>query len=189
MDIPRLAPGEQAELVIQVIALRETPAASLAGSLLIANQPVDSSSIEVTVGAAEQDSADPESLDRNRLTVSITDLDDPVTVGQKITYLVTIRNDRDVSDKQIRIQVELPEGLELVKFTQPHEGKATVDAAERTIQATEIKELLSREQLKPFRVEVIARRSGQFRVQVSVESARSDNVQRIGEETTVRPAP
>ncbi len=189
LDIPRLAPGEQAELVIQVIALRETPAVSLAGSLLIANQPVDSSSIEVTVGAAEQDSADPESLDRNRLTVSITDLDDPVTVGQKITYLVSIRNDRDVSDKQIRIQVELPEGLELVKFTQPHEGKATVDAAERTIQATEIKELLSREQLKPFRVEVIARRSGQFRVQVSVQSARSDNVQQIGEETTVRPAP
>ena len=189
LEIPRLAPGEQAELVVQVIALKETPLASLEGSLLVANQPVDSARIEVKAGAAEQDSSAPESPDPNRLTVSITDLDDPVTVGQKITYLVSIRNDRDVSDKQIRIQVELPEGLELVKFTQPHEGKATVDATQRTIQATEIKELLSREQLKPFRVEVIARRSGQFRVQVSVKSARSENLQQVGEETTVRPAP
>jgi len=119
------------------------------------------------------------------LTVSIADLNDPVAIGQKITYLINIRNDRDVSDKQIRIRIQVPEGLELVKFTQPHQGEARIDAAKRTIQATEIKELLPREQLKPIRVEVIARRSGQFHLQVRVESARSDNPQQVEAETTV----
>jgi hypothetical protein len=189
LDIAQLAPGEQAELEVRVIAPRGAPAAPLAGFLLVANQLVDSATIQVAAVAAEPAPADPETPDHDRLTVSIMDLDDPVTVGQKITYLVNIRNDRDVSDKHIRVRVELPEGMELVRFIQPHQGEATMDATRRIIQATEIRELLPREQLKPIRVEVVARRSGQFRVQVSVESARSDNVQQAEEETTVSPDP
>ena len=189
LDIVQLAPGEQAELEVRVIAPRGAPAAPLAGFLLVANQLVDSTTIQVAAVAAEPVPADPETPGHDRLTVSIMDLDDPVTVGQKINYQVNIRNDRDVSDKYIRVRVELPEGMELVRFIQPHQGEATMDATSRIIQATEIRELLPREQLKPIRVEVVARRSGQFHVQVSVESARSDNVQQAEEETTVSPDP
>ena len=185
LEITRLAPGEQAVLEIRVIAPREAALAPLAASLLVDSRLVDSRLIQVLALSAQPLSSEPGNPDRMGLTVSIADLNDPVAIGQKITYLINIRNDRDVSDKHIRIRIQVPEGLELVKFTQPHQGEARIDAAKRTIQATEIKELLPREQLKPIRVEVVARRSGQFLLQVRVESARSDNPQQVEAETTV----
>jgi hypothetical protein len=186
LDVAELSPGEQAVLEMSVIAPRASTAQPVVASLLVENQVLESRQIEVVVLDGQSGNDVPGSNDRNSLTVSIMDLADPVTVGQQFTYLVKIRNDRNVSDKQIRVQVELPEGLELVRFIQPHQGEAQIDAAKRIIEATEIKQLLPRESLQPIRVEVVARRSGQFQITVRVESARSDNIQQVVEETTVR---
>jgi hypothetical protein len=122
-----------------------------------------------------------------KLTVNIADTVENVRVGETTTYLVVIKNDRDVSDRNVNITFFLLEGLEYVDFNSSGldiEKRVSPDG--RTIALRTIKEMRANETLPPLRVVVKATRPGTARFRTEVSSWRSPESVIQEEDTTVQ---
>jgi uncharacterized repeat protein (TIGR01451 family) len=106
------------------------------------------------------------------LKVSIAGRQNPVTVNSSVSYIVVVENGRNVGDKNVRITLLLPAGMEYVKVNGPVSARA-ISPDGRTIEIETIKEMRPGEMLNPFYVEVKATRIGVYSVKVQVDSFRS----------------
>lgn len=52
-----------------------------------------------------------------QLAISLNDLGDPTLVGSVFRYPLTIRNNQNLGDSNIRIELKVPQGIELVRIT------------------------------------------------------------------------
>jgi uncharacterized repeat protein (TIGR01451 family) len=118
------------------------------------------------------------------LKVSIADTDDPIAVKTATTYIVSIENGRNVSDRNVKLTVHLPAGMEFVNIRGPVGAQSRSEDG-RTIELTPIAELRAGETLNPFRIEVRGIRIGKHTVRVTVDSFRSTRPVEGEEDTTV----
>ncbi len=52
-----------------------------------------------------------------QLSIELNDLGDPTTVGSVFRYPLTIRNNQNLGDNNVRVQLKVPQGIELVRIS------------------------------------------------------------------------
>jgi hypothetical protein len=117
------------------------------------------------------------------LKVSVLDMADPIMLGSKTTYLLSVTNDRAVSDSAVAISITLSDGLKFVKLTGPTVAAATSPDG-RKIDITPVAELRAGESLD-YRLEVEGSKAGRQKIGVSVKSSRTPTAVTGEQETTV----
>lgn len=125
----------------------------------------------------------PEPPAAGSLKVSVLDLADPIMLGGKTTYLLSVTNDRAVSDSAVAISIALSDGLKFVKLTGPTVAAATSPDG-RKIDVTPVAELRAGESLD-YRLEVEGAKAGRQKIAVSVKSTRTTAAVTGEQETTV----
>jgi len=120
-----------------------------------------------------------------RLEVTIAETADPLRVGDKTTYLIVVKNDRTVADRDVAITYVVPDGMKFERLIGGPVGVASVARDGRTFELRRVAEMRPGETLEPLRVEVTAERAGKFRFRVEVSSQRSPEPIPVEEETTV----
>ena len=120
------------------------------------------------------------------LKVSIRDLKDPIAIDTTTTYLVVIENARNVLDRNVKLTIHLPEGMEFVKLSGPVAPRSQSPDG-RTIEVTPIAEMHAGESLNrnPFYIEVRGVEIGKHTVKVTVDSLQSAQPVEAQQETTV----
>jgi len=120
------------------------------------------------------------------LAVTVTDLVNPVRIGQSTRYVILIKNDRNASDRNVMLRFRLPEGLDLtkVRVTGPTRNpKISPDG--RTWEMDAVAEVRANEALVPYYVEVTPTAAGRITFEVEVISWRSPSPKRATATTTV----
>ncbi|MFO0820286.1 MAG: hypothetical protein U1A77_20225 [Pirellulales bacterium] len=199
-DVPQLARDERRSFVVRANCLQPDPAA-LNRVTVSADQSASQSAelaTEITPpGAAGPPPADsttpppPPNLPPGganapgELTASIAELADPVKVGQMITYILRIQNDRDVADQNVTLALELPPGVDFTRVKISNFRARGLAADGRTLEMEPIAELRAREALRPCRIEIPATQPGKLQVRAIVRSVLQPAGVTIVEETTV----
>ncbi len=119
-----------------------------------------------------------------QLRVAIADTTDPLAVNSPTTYIISVENARNVSDRQISMTIYLPPGLEYVGFRGPV-GARSMSDDRRTIEVTPIAEVRAGETLNPFYLDVRGTRIGKHTLKVRVDSFRSTQPVEAEEDTMV----
>jgi uncharacterized repeat protein (TIGR01451 family) len=121
------------------------------------------------------------------LKVTMRDQADPIMVGEKTTYVVEILNDRRVSDRDVTLKLELPDGMQFTREsrTRGPTGVASVSADGRTIEMTPVAELRAGEAPGAYQIEVAGARPGKYKVKATVSSLRTPTGASVEAETTV----
>jgi uncharacterized repeat protein (TIGR01451 family) len=114
------------------------------------------------------------------LALAIVDRQDPVPVGQQVTYQVILENEGTSADQDVRVQIQLPESLELVSAT----GDANVQIDGRSATTGPIGQLPPGE---VYRWNIVARPvdEGNALVRAQVTSANLRQPARVTEPTTL----
>ena len=194
-SVARLEPGNQVTLGVKLQCLRAASAAWCrvfvqAAENIRATQekPLVILSAEPppaipSPGPERERPAEPERV-TGELRVDIADQQDPVPVNGIITYIISIENARNVSDKKVALTILLPPGLEYVKLNGPSVVRASSPDG-RTIEVAEIAELRAGETLKPFYLQARGLRIGKHTVKVKADSFRSAQPVEAQADTTV----
>jgi uncharacterized repeat protein (TIGR01451 family) len=117
------------------------------------------------------------------LKISVLDRADPIMVGGKTTYLVSVTNDRQVSDRDVTISLALSAGLKVTNVTGAT-GVAATSADRRQIDLTPLAELRAGETVE-YRVDAEGTAAGKQKIVVSAKSARGTTAVTGEQETTV----
>lgn len=124
---------------------------------------------------------------RDQLVLKVSDFSDPITVGNTIKYVITLKNDRIRTDQRILLKIHFPAILELQKIIQDKSTDQPKFSADgRYISLPEIKEMLAGETIH-FEVEFKATRFGPVTLRAEVTSTRTTKAVVATEETTVNP--
>jgi uncharacterized repeat protein (TIGR01451 family) len=122
-------------------------------------------------------------LRSNTLKVSIADDGDPKRIGQEVTYLIVVENDRDRSDRDVTLTFEAPPQLTFQKIDGP------VTQARRNPQTGAIAVLPIREmrvgEKETFKIRLKAIQAGQVKFTVAVSSMRQTTPVVVVEGTTI----
>jgi hypothetical protein len=118
------------------------------------------------------------------LKVSIRELADPIVVGGKTTFIVEILNDRQVSDRDVTLKLEIPEGMQFATNRGPTEIVG-VSRDGRTVEMKPVAEIRAGEALAAYQVEVSGERPGKYKVRATVTSVRTPAGVSVEAETTV----
>lgn len=118
-----------------------------------------------------------------RLVLSIAENRNPVPVGQRVTYIISIKNDRKVSDKAVYLTLTLPQGMrfeqltgQLPKWSKSRDG--------RMISVSAIREIRPGETIIG-RLEMTAVRPSQAQLTAQVKSMRQNEPVIVERKTTV----
>lgn len=118
------------------------------------------------------------------LKVTVVDTRDPVALNGSTTYIISIENARNVSDKKVKLTLFVPPGMEFIALNGPVTARGKSEDG-RTIEVTEIAEVRAGETLPPFRVEVRGKQIGKHTFKVRVNSFRSAQPVDAEQDTTV----
>lgn len=198
-DIPQMARDERRSFVVRASCLQPDPAAlnrvtatadqSAAQTAELATEitPTGVPATPPPGGAATPPPGAPPPAGNapGELSVSIAELADPIKVGQTITYILRIQNDRDVADQNVTLSLELPPGIDFTRVKITNFRARGLAADGRTLEMEPIAELRAREALRPCRVEIPTTQAGKVQVRALVRSALQPNPVTISEETTV----
>jgi len=180
--ISQLQPGETAKRSVECLC-RQTVAAASAQAVVTGLQVTSESTSAVirilapgaaALGAATGSLegptlATPGLAAAGQLGVTISAFKNPVFVGERATYLITIKNLQTTSDKDVVLTLQFPAGLEFEKLSGPVDG-VNVSNDRRTVQVTPIRELRAHESLAPFKVEALGTAAGNQALSVRVTS-------------------
>jgi len=114
------------------------------------------------------------------LTITVSDLRDPVNAGKELTYEIRVTNPSPNSDHQVKLTVTLPEAMAFVPLGTS--GPAEYQAQDRTVQFGPVAEIHAGETLT-YRVRVRAEKPGTMRLRVEM-SSRGQPQPVVQEETT-----
>ncbi len=158
------------------------PAASAAPTAEAEKDPVDDSGDEPKPGPSA-----PAAPATGTLQVSMADTADPLAVGASTSYILTVKNDRNVSDRNVEITFTIPDGLQFRSFDSGGLGLTERQSADRrTVTIAPISELRPGETLRPLRIEASGTKTGTVKVRAEVKSLRSPQPVSVEVETTVR---
>ena len=115
--------------------------------------------------------------------LTITDSLDPVAVGGQTTYLVVVSNETDQIDRNVRVVLRLPAGMDLIRVLGPVGVRSSGDGG-RTIELAPVNTLRAREKLPPIRVDVRTNQAGELTFQVEVSSQLMPQAVQRAETTT-----
>ncbi len=101
------------------------------------------------------------------LTMTLSDLNDPVEVGKQLTYEIRVRNQGQAADGNISVTVQLPQEFSPVAIGTSGPTQQTIEG--QTIRFAPVAELGPGETLT-YRVRVQANRAGMVRVTASLSS-------------------
>ncbi len=122
------------------------------------------------------------------LELSVECLNNPVRVGGKSTFLVTITNARAVSDANIALQVLLPAGTKQWTIDPPPAIQYQVASDNRTLNFTPIAELRPTDKPVVFRVTVTAVAAETLELRARVGSTQTPTpIERSAEATVLSP--
>lgn len=152
IDMQAIAPGESRTATVTVRAIR-------GGKLTLTAAAVATCVAPVTATATTS------ILTLPALRLEVVDLDDPIRVGDNVTYQVTVKNQGTGDDKNIAITATLPPELEFVTASGPTEAKA--DGA--TITFTPLETLASTRQAV-WQIQAKAKSPGDVRMKVQLKS-------------------
>lgn len=114
------------------------------------------------------------------LAIAISQMDGAVRIGDRVTYLVTIENNRDAFDQNVKVKLQLPEGLAFVSQGLNDDllvAETSTNGYEITFQPR--REIRPREVLT-VRAEFKATKTGSQPVKVIATSAQtSDTIERV----------
>ena len=149
------------------------------------DQPTIEPPVPPTNGHAEPPEV-PQPAVEGELRLVVVDLGDPVKVGEKTKFSVTLENDRHVSDKRVRLTIKLPEGVKYERIVsgQRPVDLSTISSDRRTLKVRPIAEMRAGEKLH-FMVEVLASRPGKYSFTATVESLRSTEPITAEEDLTI----
>jgi hypothetical protein len=102
------------------------------------------------------------------LKVTVSDLADPIMIGGKTTYVVTLTIERTVADQDVAITLEASAGLELVGSSGPT-ALASRSQDGRSADVTPITELAAGEKVV-YRITATGRQAGKQQLRVTVKS-------------------
>lgn len=123
------------------------------------------------------------------LLVSVSDMTDPVRITEKTSYIVTIQNGRNVSDKNIDISIEIPRGLEFLGVRGPRYITAKSRSPDGSVVVlNRISELRAGDELDAFYIDVRGTEIGGQQIKVRVTSFRSPIAVEATEDTMVNAA-
>jgi uncharacterized repeat protein (TIGR01451 family) len=117
-DLGELAPGESRSMRITFEANRAASAQLEAEALAWCQR-----NGEELLVAKTAETLRAQVISLPALALAVVDTQDPVKVGDTVTYRVVVRNEGTADDKNIRVRVELPEGLKFVDATGATKGK------------------------------------------------------------------
>jgi uncharacterized repeat protein (TIGR01451 family) len=117
------------------------------------------------------------------MTLTVVSLSNPVRVGEKSKFSVTLKNDRKVSDKNVQVTFFLPEGVTLERLEAPVATRSS-GADGRTIKLQPFAELRAGEKVD-FMVTVIARKAGKYPFKATASSLRTAKPVSAEEDLTI----
>lgn len=138
--------------------------------------------VEDLRGAAESGNVNADGA----LKIDVRATNDSAKVGDSLTYFITVTNARQVSDRQVKLRITLPEGLTFVKFGGRYQAKP-VGPENRVIEVTPIAEMRPGEAIDGMKLEVHASEAGKYRIEVEAVSQRSTSGVKVEQATTVFP--
>jgi uncharacterized repeat protein (TIGR01451 family) len=151
-DLQTLAPGESRTVTVTVRTTRE-------GKLPMTAAVVATCVPPVTVKTST------DILTLPALRLELVDLDDPIRVGDNVTYQVTVKNQGTGGDNNIAITATLPDELEFISASGPTEGRADG----HTVTFTPLQALGAGKQAV-WQIQAKAKSAGDVRVQVQLKS-------------------
>jgi len=104
------------------------------------------------------------------LTLRVADLGDPINTNERAIYFIELVNDRNVSDRNVVLSIELPPGLQFEEVKGPSRF-AKLEG--QTVYLQPIREMRPGEKLTAFRIEATAKAPGKYTVTVKAVSQRS----------------
>lgn len=133
----------------------------------------------------ERSGAEPGNVNADgKLGLTVTEGADPAKLGERISYFISLANERAVGDRDVRLRITLSEGLQFANW-KGRVGVAKVSDDKRVIEIVPVAELRPGEVMPAFALEVSATAAGKHRVRVEAISQRSPIAVTIDEETTV----
>ena len=136
-----------------------------------------------TLIAAALGSPPPMAPAAGSLQVTVSDLADPIMIGGKTTYVVTLTNERTVADQDVAVTLEASAGLEIAGSSGPT-ALASRSPDGRTADLTPITELTPGEKVI-YRITATGRQAGKHQLQVTAKSRLSSEGTTAQGETTV----
>jgi uncharacterized repeat protein (TIGR01451 family) len=118
------------------------------------------------------------------LRVSLSQTKESVSLNGTTEFLISVQNDRAVSDREIALTLILPPGLKLERLSGPTEVRATSSDG-RTIEVGSVTELRPGESLGTYRLELKGVRAGKQLLRAEVSSARTPSGVAAEAQTTV----
>jgi uncharacterized repeat protein (TIGR01451 family) len=121
---------------------------------------------------SEVRNASPSVAAQGALLIKIADTDDPIRVGETVSYIIEIENTRQVPDKNVEVTFYLPEGAKFVTLL----GNNGQEVEERHISpngsavSVHLKEIRADEKLPAYRLQVEGQQPGEMTLQVEVRS-------------------
>jgi uncharacterized repeat protein (TIGR01451 family) len=104
------------------------------------------------------------------LAVTIRESADPIMQGGKTTYVIEIKNERAVSDRDVTLTLELSAGLKVVAARGPTDI-VSVSADGRTVTLNPVAELRAGETLAAYSIEASGEMAGKQQARAVVKSA------------------
>jgi uncharacterized repeat protein (TIGR01451 family) len=193
-EIPSLKPGETAERRIQCTCDSPNVRAEMAVRVTTGQSITAADTTTTTIQAASvrPRNEPPPRIDvpraaalSNTLKISIAETEDPIGLGQKTTYIIELKNDRDVEDRNVEMTMKLPAGLEFEGFSSVLTGLShSVSDDNRTIEVERIAEMRPGG-TRAFKVTVVGQQIGRWPFRVEVSSLRTPQAVSVVEETLV----
>jgi hypothetical protein len=118
------------------------------------------------------------------LQVTVSDLADPIMIGGKTTYIVTLTNERQTTDQDVGVELEASPGLEITGSSGPTRGIASRSQDGRRADLTPITELAPGEKVV-YRITATGRQAGKQQLRVTAKSRHSPEGSTAQAETTV----
>lgn len=166
---------------------RRTGKAGPSDAAVPAAAPVADAGREAEADSGDEPQAGPAAPAKGTLQVSMADTADPIAVGASTSYILTIKNDRNVSDRNVEITFTIPDGLQFRSFDSGGLGLSERQSADRrTVAIPPISELRPGETMRPLRIELSGAKTGTVKLRADVKSLRSPQPVSVEVETTVR---
>jgi uncharacterized repeat protein (TIGR01451 family) len=137
-------------------------------------------------GGAAKETEPGNTDDGGELKLSVRAAPESVKIGEVQTFFFSLTNARNVSDRQVRLQITLPEGMTFVRLSGRVTGMPTVPDP-RTIDVTPIAEMRPNETIEGLKLEVRAVAAGKQKLEAKVISQRDPKGAAIEQPTTVFP--